>query len=158
MSTGDSTMTKPVRLQLLRAAGFRLQDVSRAANGLAAVVCRRPTRWGNPYVIGGPVDMAQVRKWGWRFRPGSETHHCADAAEAVRRFKHCLIGDEAIHDTVRHALGGKNLACTCDLDAPCHVDPLLSLANSTPEEIHEIHRRIDEDVIAISDSIMKGAA
>jgi len=30
----------------------------------------------------------------------------------------------------RDTLGGKNLACWCPLDAPCHADVLLQIANS----------------------------
>lgn len=32
-------------------------------------------------------------------------------------------------DQVREALAGKNLACWCPLDQPCHADVLLELAN-----------------------------
>lgn len=32
-------------------------------------------------------------------------------------------------DRVRHALAGRNLACWCALDGPCHADLLLAIAN-----------------------------
>ena len=31
---------------------------------------------------------------------------------------------------VKHHLAGKNLACWCPLDQPCHADVLLKIANS----------------------------
>jgi hypothetical protein len=33
---------------------------------------------------------------------------------------------------VRRELRGKDLACWCPLDAPCHADVLLELANAGP--------------------------
>lgn len=32
-------------------------------------------------------------------------------------------------DEIRTELAGKNLACWCDLDMPCHADVLLTIAN-----------------------------
>lgn len=50
---------RPVRLQLSRKKGFRLQEASRALNGLEAVNVARPSRWGNPFKVGkaGPTAM-----------------------------------------------------------------------------------------------------
>ena len=60
-------MAKPLRLRLSRRKGFTLQAASRGANGLAAVVVARPSRWGNPFVIGRDgtqaACVAQYRKW-----------------------------------------------------------------------------------------------
>lgn len=118
---------KPVRLQLSRARDFNLQRLSRAMNGLDAVVVGRPSPWGNPYVIGEKVDRNQVKKWGWHFK--GFDYVTVDAADAVRRFRHCLVFDEAIHDHVKAKLGGKNLACWCKAGEPCHADVLLEIAN-----------------------------
>lgn len=98
-------MSAPVRLQLSRAKGFNLQAHSRAVNGLAAVNCARPGKWGNPYKIGtcliGNAEMAQM----------------AFVANLPLTFK-------------GYELRGKNLACWCALDEPnCHADVLLELAN-----------------------------
>lgn len=89
----------------------------------------RTTRWGNPYRIGEPVDLRQVRRWGWLFSPQGKLTVCGCAEEAVGRFRMCLGADEAIHAFVRQELGGHNLACWCGLDQPCHVDILLEIAN-----------------------------
>jgi len=118
----------PVRLELSRRKGFDLQALSRETNGLSAVNVARPSKWGNPFVIGEPVDRAQVRRWGWKFKHPEFV--CADAAEAVRRFRACLLHDEAVHEDVRNRLRGKNLACWCAPGAPCHADVLLELANA----------------------------
>ncbi len=47
----------PVRMQLSRRKGFRLQDVSRALNGREAVNVARPGKWGNWICIGNPGSL-----------------------------------------------------------------------------------------------------
>lgn len=42
---------KPKRMQLSRHAGFNLQAVSQALNGLPAKRVTRPGPWGNPFTI-----------------------------------------------------------------------------------------------------------
>lgn len=69
-------MTNHVRLTLSRNRGFDLQALSLATNGLLAVVVARPTKWGNPFVIGEPA--------------GESGEIVADAKEAVRRFRELL--------------------------------------------------------------------
>lgn len=109
------------RVQLKRTAGWRMPPNTEKVD--------RSTRWGNPYVIGAPVDLRLVRRWGWVFSPQGKLLVCTDADEAVRRFVATLGFDEAIHPFVREKLRGKNLACWCGLDGPCHADFLLELAN-----------------------------
>lgn len=121
-------MTQPVRLQLSRRKGFKLQSLSRETNGLQAVKVTRPHTFGNPFVIGEAVDLAMARKWGW-WPLGNPGFVAADAAESVRRFRAVLMLDEAIHAHVRNELRGKNLACWCKPGALCHADVLLELAN-----------------------------
>ena len=66
----------------------------------------RPTKWGNPFFVAS--DMP--------------------AHLAVENFRNMLNRhDEA---EIRATLRGKNLACWCALDQPCHADVLLKLANS----------------------------
>lgn len=62
----------------------------------------RTTRWGNPYVVGEDGDRARC-------------------VELYRELRH-ERGD-------LEELRGKNLACWCPLDVPCHADVLLELAN-----------------------------
>jgi hypothetical protein len=95
----------PVRLALSRRRGFRLQEASRAINGLACVVVARPTPWGNPFVVGRDGDQAQC----------------------VERFRYEIAPKLAAE--ARRELRGKNLACWCAPDAPCHADVLIEIAN-----------------------------
>ena len=123
-------MTPPVRLRLSRSAGFDLQRYSKSVNGLPAVNVARPSPWGNPFVIGKPVDQRQAKRWGW-WPLANPDAGAENGAIAVRRFRACLVLDEAIHAHVRRELAGKNLACWCLIDPaePCHADVLLELAN-----------------------------
>ncbi len=99
---------RPVRLRLSRKKGFDLQSWSREVNGLPAVKVARPTKWGNPYKIGSAL--------------------IADAESSVMAFAANLpVGDGWLEP-----LRGRNLACFCKLDAPCHADVLLELANPSP--------------------------
>jgi hypothetical protein len=85
-------MTNPVRLTLSRNRGFDLQALSLATNGLLAVVVARPTKWGNPFVIGEPA--------------GESGEIVADAKEAVRRFRELL--DEEFDGTyIVHSLSSR---------------------------------------------------
>lgn len=69
----------------------------------------RPSKWGNPH----------------RTKPRA-------SAEAVRRYREDLLSGrlEVSVDEVRRELAGKDLACWCPLDQPCHADVLLEIANA----------------------------
>ncbi len=56
-----------------------------------------------------------------------------DAAEVVDLFAAMLRGPvgHCYADRFAHALRGRDLMCTCPLDAPCHADVLLRLANDS---------------------------
>lgn len=104
---------KPQRIQLSRKKGFDLQRVSMDLNGLPAVNCARPSKWGNPYKIGDegiPDNMAAK---------------CAFRNFTFRTAKGVVLMQDA-----KIELRGKNLACFCRLDQPCHVDVILEVANS----------------------------
>ena len=109
-------MAKPVRLQLSRRRGFDLQAASRAVNGLDAVNVARPSKWGNPFKVG--LDHSY-------YMEGAERARAAQCVELFRNIFPALPESAGIG-----VLRGKNLACWCKLDAPCHADVLLELANA----------------------------
>jgi hypothetical protein len=112
----------PRRVQLSRKKGWRMPPNT--------VNVARPSRWGNFYRVGEPMCGATIKRWGHRLRDFSNRDRvCADRAEAVRLFAAVVGFDEAIHPSLREQLRGKNLACWCPLDQPCHADVLLELAN-----------------------------
>jgi hypothetical protein len=91
----------PQRFQRSRRKGSRLPP--------NVVVVTRPTKWGNPH----PSALGR--------------------AEAVRRYRDDLLaGRLAVRvDDVRSELRGRDLACFCALDEPCHADVLLAIANES---------------------------
>ena len=68
-----------------------------------AIYVGRPTRWGNPFADQGN-------------------------AELVRQFRDNCLTPEVVRSG-RSELKGKDLACWCPLDQPCHADVLLKIAN-----------------------------
>lgn len=129
----------PKRIKLSREKGWRMPENTAKVD--------RTTHFGNPYVIGSPMDMKMVRRWGWNISPEGQKIVCDDATQAVRRFEHALQWDEAIHDYVREELGGKDLACWCDLGQPCHADVLLRIANADKATIRAQNDAADEKIM-----------
>jgi hypothetical protein len=92
----------PQRVQLSRAKGWRMPPNT--------VKVDRSSRWGNPFRI--------------------EQNRSAE--EAVATFAQWLKSDTAgaaLAMRAKAELRGKNLACWCKVDAPCHADVLLSVSN-----------------------------
>jgi hypothetical protein len=108
-------MTRPVRLRLSRAKGFNLQEHSRATNGLEAVVVTRGPgkKYGNPFRVTDTMSAAEAVAAFRSFWPDPPT----DARHLEQL------------NAIRLELRGMNLACWCALDAPCHADVLLEIAN-----------------------------
>lgn len=92
-------MSGPERIQLRRTKGWR-----KPAN---TIVVARPSRWGNPYRVD---ELGEI------------------AVEYFERDLHAGTLAIAVDDA-RVELVGKNLACWCPIDHPCHADILLDLAN-----------------------------
>lgn len=120
----------PARLQLSRLGGFNLQKTSHALNGLEAAKVARPSIFGNPFKIS---DMVSLREAGLL---ADQTPRAA----AVRCFRDWLEGKTVVGQRatvvsppsaqlIRDHLHGKNLACWCRADQPCHADVLLEIAN-----------------------------
>lgn len=109
---------KPQRVQLSRRKGWRMPPNT--------VNVARPTKWGNPFRVG---DRVQVD-------PSFPLAVCFSQQQAVDAFRgYCEhnIGRGFVA-AIRVELRGKNLACWCKLDKPCHADVLLDLANRELEE------------------------
>lgn len=117
--SAEHSHVKPARIQLSRKKGWRMPPVT--------VKVDRTTKWGNPYRIGKPMDMAVARRWDWKISRPDRV--CDTADQAVKLFRITLEFDDASKWVLRQELRGKNLACWCSLDQPCHADVLLDLAN-----------------------------
>jgi hypothetical protein len=107
----------PLRVQLQRTKGWRKPE--------GAVVVARPSKWGNPWKVGDPITVEwpdRTKGDGW-----SLVRELTITPElAVALYRIAFTPDVA---EIRSELGGRDLACWCPLDQPCHADVLLELAN-----------------------------
>lgn len=145
---------EPIRLQLSRKAGFDLQAVSRAANGLEGVNVARPSRWGNPFNFRSSDYCWLALSYGCRgdaagrqeasvraFRewvtpiPGKllvsmeRGVSLGDGERSVAIGPRITAGPPPSEAEIRDHLRRRNLACWCAPGAPCHADVLLEIAN-----------------------------
>ncbi len=84
-----------------------------------AVDVTRRSRWGNPHRIGKPCKAC----------PDGEIH---DRNESLALYRLYLDENPDLVAEARGSLAGKDLACWCALDVPCHADTLLSLVDGAP--------------------------
>lgn len=115
----------PKRIQLSRKKGWRMPPNT--------VIVSRPSKWGNPfewreamYELG--CTEQEAKQWA------KETYLelAMLALSDQPRRPTSIIGCETEKTFIRENLGslaGKNIACWCPLDKPCHADILLELAN-----------------------------
>lgn len=99
----NTNFSQPRRIQLSRKKGYRKPD--------HAVTVTRPGKYGNPYRVG---------------RDGTP-EECVEAF--AQMMKQELAAGSLKFRVMMAELRGKDLACFCALDAPCHADVLLRLAN-----------------------------
>lgn len=119
----------PQRIQLRRTKGWRKPE--------GAVVVARPSKWGNPYRIedlhrrlsdfGEKPNVAELRllvvdmfRADLTYGPDSPYWWYGPHMQIIR-IKGALQDDQ---------LAGRDLACWCPLDSPCHADVLLEIANA----------------------------
>jgi len=85
----------PKRIQQKRTRGWRMPPNT--------VYVGRPTKWGNPYRVGQDGNIDTV----------------------LFLYKRYLVGRIKGEPNFLEPLKGKDLACWCRLDQPCHADILL---------------------------------
>lgn len=98
------------RIQRKRTKGWKMPE--------GAVYVGRPSVWGNPFSVEEfGVDKALELHANWI---------SGNAMEITPRILE-IVGSRERPSL--SALVGKDLACWCPLDRPCHADILLKLAN-----------------------------
>jgi hypothetical protein len=108
----------PRRLRLSRRKGARLSD--------GVIVVSRPSVWGNPF--------------DWRFYGTKLAVELYAGAIEGASFERPFLTVAAI----QRELQGRDLACWCRLDAPCHGDVLLAVAAGEAKPLqaaYESYRR-----------------
>jgi len=118
------------RVQRQRTKGWRMPE--------GAIYVGRPSKWGNPYRAVAkpdgtwmPTDDNGVMYDGY----GPFRSRDAALADCVRLFEELEIGYHLLSDrgAVVAELAGRDLACWCPLDQPCHADVLLEFANEVTD-------------------------
>lgn len=86
---------------------------------------RRTKGWRMP---GNTVYVGRGTMWG---NYAAEREGLTKGSVAVMLFRDWIRHEasSAWKGRIKADLGGKNLACWCALDQPCHADVLLELAN-----------------------------
>jgi len=118
----------PRRIQRKRTAGWRMPE--------GAVYVGRPSKWGNPYnwadypdtrittvddkVTTVTFSRRQRREWAFA---DYRDQYLAEVAKGIGPEDWPTVED------IRAELAGRDLACWCPLDQPCHADTLLHIAN-----------------------------
>lgn len=126
--SGQRPSQAPVRVQRKRTKGWRMPPNT--------VAVSRPSMWGNP------IDWQECQsEYGCTEveakRAVKDIYHdlavfaLSDRgnADAKARFANFVPTQQFIKANIA-SLAGKNLACFCALDQPCHADVLLELANA----------------------------
>ena len=116
-----------VRVKAGSSSDTRYKDYSQMAKRLilshrkgyrkpaAAVVVSRPTKWGNPFDWRKMGKQQAARKYeDWLTNQIARKYHQKQNQWILKHLRE---------------LRGKDLACWCKLDEPCHADVLLRLAN-----------------------------
>lgn len=116
------TTEEPKRVQATQEAAEQLPNTVYVGNG---------SKWANPGVVGmvdwynGNVinnDYDLLRYFG--------EFVAMDYASSKMSVKMGVPRPNRYPQTIIRDLRGKNLACLCELDQPCHADSLLAIANS----------------------------
>ena len=103
---------KQERIQRKRTKGWRMPKNT--------IYVGRPTKWGNPFEIGSNPSQFSA----------ALPSRCENIDTVLKCYRY--YAESWIEVTGRQwikRLKGKNLACFCPLDKPCHADILLKIAN-----------------------------
>ena len=117
----------PKRIQRRRTKGWRMP--------VAAICVTRPTVFGNPFIYEFAVESYEI--WlNEKSTPAGEICERICKREGDKFAVDLAYSPGVYFRTPQSALQrigelrGKNLACFCSLDKPCHADILLELANA----------------------------
>jgi len=98
----------PIRIQRKRSKGWTMPPNT--------VYVGRGSKWGNPFKVGNPDNEERLEY---------------TAEESLKWYRLWVLGKiQVTKELDINDLRGKNLACWCPLDKPCHADFLLELANN----------------------------
>lgn len=110
---------KPVRIQRKRIKGWRMPENT--------VSVTRPGKYGNPFAVNKKVPtryIIDLSSDDYFHFIKYECGYVDNTENAIYLFKKYVLPTLNLE-----SLRGKNLACFCNLNSPCHADILLQEAN-----------------------------
>lgn len=121
-------MSTPKRIQRKRIRGWKLPE--------STIYVGRPTKWGNPWSVGDgfvascepACDPARNNGRVIGEADAMVSAFVETAQQAVALYEGAWLATLPLDDICAE-LAGKDLACWCPLDQPCHADLLLEIAN-----------------------------
>lgn len=120
---------EPARVQRKRSKGWRMPPNT--------VSVTRPGEFGNPFIVSKAHDRtAGTVEWWVEVSGGSMIWRHQTKEEAVAASVKAFAAwvelpqQRRLRDRATLALRGKNVACFCGLDSPCHGDVWLRMANA----------------------------
>lgn len=103
----------PKRIQRQRTRGWKKPPNT--------VCVTRGTLWGNPFVVRPDLETGD--------KIGMNYFAVPSVDDAVAVYREFMEQQPDFQEKAKRNLRGKDLACWCALDAPCHGDVLLEIAN-----------------------------
>jgi hypothetical protein len=129
----------------LRKPGFDLQAESLRLNNREPLCVDRTTKWfGNPFTVetAKAAGCPNAQGWAvWAFEEWLKPNGDPQFGGLFPEKRMALLAN-------LWQLRGKNLACSCDQNGPCHADVLLRLANAS---IRRVTRPVTAAVMAYPD-------
>jgi len=117
----------PVRFQRSRAKGYKTPENT--------IYVGRPTKFGNPFRLskGGWIECYSTQRNilnPWILWSGTNGFTLTDVVELYEQWLTGVTKASYLPQVPDiSVLKGKNLACFCPLNKPCHADVLLRLSN-----------------------------
>lgn len=120
MTDTDLTIEMPRRIQRMRTKGYKLP--------VGAKYVGRPTWFGNPFAIEDGFSHEQAVQFYRAWLTNKPWVYKDVVSEQLYSWlEFCREGRLARLNELK----GRDLACFCSLDKPCHADVLLKLANAS---------------------------
>ena len=103
----------PTRIQRKRVKGWLMPPNT--------IYVGRPSKWANPFT---------VEKWGREQAVEMLRTALEGPVNPIQAAAFMAVWDKRLTPEAILGLRGKNLACWCPIDQPCHADVLLEVANA----------------------------
>ena len=110
---------KPHRVKLSRKLGWKMPP--------GTVKVDRSTKFGNPFVVDGEFILTKAKaiQYFRELLTRAIKGHPLPAGPGGFGLSQEIIDHFVLMAELISQIRGKNLACWCDLDQPCHADVLL---------------------------------